>query len=206
MAPAPSTRREFLAASAQLLGGGWAVLRLPLLGSLAACARDAARNAEAFTTLTAAEGATVRAVAARILPSGEGLPGAEEAGAAWFMDRVLGEHLPTLLQPVRSGAADLDRRAGEGGFASLPPERQDALLREIEQTPFFGLVRTLTLAGVFSHPSYGGNREDAGPRLLGIEPHAGAHQPPFGWYDAQLSRAGATSDSTAAAGKAGGAA
>jgi hypothetical protein len=206
MAPAPSTRREFLAASAQLLGGGFAVLCLPLIASLAACARDAAANGEPFTTLTGAEGATLRAVAARILPSGDDLPGAEEAGAVWFMDRVLGEHLPHLLQPVRSGAADLERRAGESGFASLPPERQDALLREIEATPFFGVARTLTLAGVLSHPSYGGNREDVGPRLLGIDPHAGPNQPPFGWYDAQLSRAGAASDSPAAAGIPGGAA
>jgi gluconate 2-dehydrogenase gamma chain len=199
MFPAPSTRREFLAASAQLLGGGWAALNLPLLASLAGCARDAAVNGEPFTTLTDAEAATLRAVAARILPSGDGLPGAEEAGAVWFMDRVLGEHLPALLPPVQAGVQELEGRAGAGGFASLEPERQDALLKEIEGAPFFGIARTLTLAGVFADPRYGGGREEAGSKLVGIEPHSGAHQAPFGWYDAEYARTGAATTAPAAA-------
>jgi hypothetical protein len=184
MSPA-STRREFLTASAQLLGGGWASLHLPLLASLAGCSREAASRGEPFTTLAAAEAAVLRAVAGRILPSGDDLPGAEEAGAVWFMDLVLGKHLPALLPLVRSGVEDLERRAGGGGFASLPPERQDALLREVEQTPFFGVARTLTLAGVFADARYGGNRGDSGTRLLQLEPHSAGHAPPFGWYDAQ---------------------
>jgi gluconate 2-dehydrogenase gamma chain len=173
-----------------LLGSGWAVLRLPMVAGLAACSREAAARGEAFGTLGAAEAATLRAVAARILPSGDGLPGAEEAGAVWFMDRVLGEHLPELLAPVRAGVEDLDRRAGTGGFASVSAERQDALLTQVEATPFFSLIRTLTLAGVLGDPRYGGNRDGAGERLLQIEGH-GPHLPPFGWYDARYADAAA---------------
>jgi hypothetical protein len=163
------------------------------------------RGPKPFRTLTAAEGAVLRAVAARILPSGDDLPGAEEAGAVWFMDLVLGEHLPALLPPVRSGVEDLERRAGASGFASLQPERQDALLREVEQTPFFGLARTLTLAGVFADARYGGNRGDSGTRLLQIEPHSAGHAPPFGWYDAQYAADRGGADESVSTGNAEGA-
>jgi hypothetical protein len=40
----------------------------------------------------------------------------------------------------------------------------------------------LTLFGMFSTPSYGGNRDGAGWKLLGFE-DMHAFQPPFGYYD-----------------------
>jgi hypothetical protein len=46
----------------------------------------------------------------------------------------------------------------------------------------------LVVMGVFSDPSWGGGRGDVGHTLLQIE-HAAAYQPPFGWYDAQHTRA-----------------
>jgi hypothetical protein len=45
------------------------------------------------------------------------------------------------------------------------------------------------VAGVFSDPSYGGNRDHAGFTLIGME-HAAAYQPPFGWYDAEYAKGG----------------
>jgi hypothetical protein len=52
----------------------------------------------------------------------------------------------------------------------------------MDQTPFFELMRTLTLLGMFSSPKYAGNFERTGWTLLGFEDQ---HQfsPPFGYYD-----------------------
>jgi hypothetical protein len=48
--------------------------------------------------------------------------------------------------------------------------------------PIFALLRYLVAAGMFSDPSYGGNRDRAGWALLGFEDRF-AWQPPFGFYD-----------------------
>lgn len=188
--PSPSSRREFLAASSRLLGSGWLALHASSVLGLAACARDAARTGEPFATLSAAEGATLRALAARIIPSDDGTPGAEEAGAAWFADRMLGSHLADMLGAIRDGLADLDTRAvGRHGaaFASLDAAQQDALVGDVAASEFFEAARMLVVLGTFSVPGLGGNRDGVGYTLLGVEHHA-AYSPPFGWYDAEHAR------------------
>lgn len=130
----------------------------------------------------------MRALAARILPSDE-TPGAEEAGAVYFADLALAGPFAGMLGSVRPGLADLDRRAADRGaarFADLSPEVQDEVIRAVENTPFFGNARLLTVAGTLADPSHGGNRDGAGDRILGI-PHAPVWQPPFGYYDAEYS-------------------
>lgn len=182
-----ASRRDFLSTSARALGGGWITANLPLLASLAACARDAAERGEPFTTLTDSEAAAMRAFAALILPSDGDLPGAEEAGAVYFVDRALAGPFAGMLPPIRAGLADLDRRARDDGavsFAALPEARQTAHVREIESGPFFFPARMLVVIGVFADPAHGGNREGAGWRILDVD-HAGAYQPPFGYYDAE---------------------
>ncbi len=186
--PDHTSRREFLVAST-LAGSGWLAFGGSLLGALAACAREDAATGAALTTLTAPEGRTLRAFAARILPSDDGTPGAEEAGAIHFIDRALGSYFTPMRELIGAGAADLDTRAATAtppaaSFADLSTDAQDALMRDVEQEPWFGAARFLVLAGVFSDPSYGGNRDNVGDRLLGIE-RAPSYQPPFGYYDAQ---------------------
>jgi gluconate 2-dehydrogenase gamma chain len=146
-----------------------------------------------FTALTVAEVRTTRAFASRILPSGDGLPGAEEAGAVYFIDRALGGgFVKGMLPTFRKGLADLDRRArsrgaGDQGFAALPEAGQDAVLREVEKSEFFGGSRFLVVAAVFSDPSYGGNRDGAGWKVLDMAQQP-MFQPPFGYYDAEEAR------------------
>jgi gluconate 2-dehydrogenase gamma chain len=184
------TRREFMASAAGMLGGGWLWLNLPAIATISACARDAAQRDEAFSTLNRAEGRAMRAFASRILPSEPGSPGAEEAGAAWFTDAVLGGPLQDMAEPVRAGLADLDERArAEHGtvFAELGAAQQDAIIGAVDATPFFALGRMLVVMGTFSDPAWGGNRDHVGFTLLGIE-HAPAYTPPFGWYDAEHAR------------------
>jgi gluconate 2-dehydrogenase gamma chain len=186
MTSSPATRREFLAQ----LGAAGMLLQSPLLLSLASCARDAVSRGEPLMTLTDAEGRAFAALAARIIPSGDG-PGATEAGAVYFADRALAGPLAGMLEPLRNGLADLDARArsarGEA-FADLAADDQDVLIREVQQAePFFAMAHFLTVAGVFADPSYGGNRGDVGPALLGVE-HAPVYAPPFGFYDAEYAR------------------
>jgi hypothetical protein len=195
------TRREFVSSTAALFGSGWLWLQLPTIATLSACARDAARREEPFRNLSAEGGRTMRAFAARIIPSGDGIPGAEEAGAAWFVDGALGtETFGPVSGLLAGGLADLDTRAMTAhslAFADASAEQQDALMREVEDSQFFFVARLLTLAGTFADPSHGGNRDHAGFTLLQIE-HAPAYQPPFGWYDEQHARTAAAGNGGAA--------
>lgn len=176
-----------------MLGGGWIALHLPLLGALAACARDAADRHESFTTLTPEQARTMAAFAAQVLPSDDQLPGATEAGAVYFVDAALDKHFTGMRDPVRAGLDDLDARARSRGagitsFAELDPSAQVAVMREVEETPFFFMARMLTVMGTIADPSYGGNRDHAGERILAME-HRPAWAPPFGWYDEEDARA-----------------
>lgn len=194
MDPTTTSRRSFLISSSAAVGGAWLALNAGVIGSLAACARDAARRAEPLTTLTPEEGAAMRAFAARIIPAGDGLPGAEEAGAVYFVDRALGSFFADMLPPVRALLAELDeeartRDAAASGFGDLDPPVQDELIRGREETPGFFLGRLLVVAGVFSDPVHGGNRDHAGARILGID-HRPVYAPPFGHYDGDAVLAG----------------
>jgi hypothetical protein len=55
-------------------------------------------------------------------------------------------------------------------------------LRTVDRTPFFDQARLLTLCGMFSSPSYGGNRDGLGWKLIGFEDRH-VFEPPFGYYD-----------------------
>jgi gluconate 2-dehydrogenase gamma chain len=182
-------RREFLATAASALGGGWLLATLPALASLAACARDAAVRGEPLTTLTDSEGAAMTAFAANILPTDD-LPGATEAGAVYFVDAALAGPFAGMLPLIRPGLADLDTRASAAGadsFAALPADKQIAVMKEIEQTPFFFNARMLTMMGVLADPKYGGNRDGVGTELLRRDA-MGPWPPPFGYYDAEATR------------------
>ena len=133
-----------------------------------------------YVTLTPEEAATLEAVVARLIPTDANGPGALEAGAARYIDGALGSALAAQRPAYAAGLAALDAyaRATTGAaFAALAPERQDAVLTDLEQnratgfTPssaaFFDLVLGHTLEGTFSDPSYGGNRDFIGWELLG---------------------------------------
>jgi len=182
------TRRAFVADVARAASGSWLAAQLPLVAALAACAREDARTGAPFARLTPVEGSAMRAFAACILPATPGVPGADEAGAAYFVDRALGTpFFADALAEMRGGLADLDARAtrmgARRGFASLPDAPQVALLRAIEHEPFFATARTLVVIGTLADPRHGGNRGQAGWQLVGIE-HRPSFAAPFGWYDA----------------------
>jgi hypothetical protein len=176
-----SSRRAFLAQ----LGGTWMAAYLPLVLSLGERARTAAANRDPFTTLTPGEARTLEAVAAQILPSDQ-LPGAREAGVAYFADAALATFFADQLSGLRTGLAELNHQAegvGAADFATLDDTRQQALVTQIEPTPLFQGIWMLTVLGTFAEPSYGGNRDGAAGKLLGIA-RAPSYRPPFGYYDA----------------------
>ena len=162
-APASRPRRDILAGSTRALAGVWLTATLPWATLLAGRAREDARRGAPFRMLTPAEGAALRAFATRIFPSDE-RPGAEEAGAAWFVDRALGTpQMGDDLPVVRAGLDDLHRRArlrGAAGFHTLDDAGQLAIMREIERDEFFRRTRTLVLLGVFADPVHRGGGRD----------------------------------------------
>jgi gluconate 2-dehydrogenase gamma chain len=183
------SRREFLTSSASIASVGWLTLNASALAALSACAREAAQQNAPFTTLTADEGRTLSAFAAQILPSGDGLPGAEELGCVHFMDHALGSYFAGQRELFADGVKDLDARARTASppaasFAELTSAQQIEIMKTIEAEPFFGAARSATLMGAFADPSHGGNRDGAGFRMLKIEHHP-THTPPFGFYDAE---------------------
>ena len=142
----------------------------------------------------------MQAFAARIIPSDDGQPGAAEAGAAWFADGALGGPMSSARELITTGLADLDARATAAhgaAFADASADDQDAIMRAVEDTQFFFVARLLTVAGTFSDPSHGGNRDHVGFTVLQME-HAPAFRPPFGWYDEEYARENAAADGGAA--------
>jgi gluconate 2-dehydrogenase gamma chain len=183
------TRRAFFAA-AGAAGVAWLLADPELMQAALVHARQAAASPPPyrFAALTAAEAAGLEAVAMRILPTDE-TPGAKEAGVIHFIDKALATFAADRKRVMVAGLEDLNSRArtkwpGTTSFASLPPVRQDELLKAIERTEFFEDMRFGTVVGMFANPSYGGNRNQVGWKLLGFQAH-GLYQPPFGYYDAE---------------------
>jgi gluconate 2-dehydrogenase gamma chain len=179
-------RRLFLARAGAAIGGSRIAMSLPAILATSAVACRARDEGSPFKVLTASEAAEFEAMAAQIIPSDDS-PGATEAGVIYFMDAALADVGTDALEPMREGLTELQAEIrstyGEESFARLDRARQIAVLQEIEDTPFFGSVRFLTLAGMFSHPSYGGNRDEIGWKLIGFDGQRPS-PPPFGHYDA----------------------
>jgi gluconate 2-dehydrogenase gamma chain len=183
MLDAALSRRGFLKGAGALgLGALWpAVLAA---AQDAAAARDAGAELE---TLGAEDAADLAAIAAQILPSDPALPGANEAGVVYFMDSALRTFLAGSKAAVEAGLDALNAKAAAlqpgARFAALPGDEQAKLLKAEENSAFFGLVRFMTIAGMFALPVYGGNRDYKGWKVLGFE-HRHVWTPPFGHYDA----------------------
>lgn len=189
----PPSRRAFLRVTGTA-GAAWLLADAAhVREALAWAVTERARQEPRFLALSRSLAADVEAVTMRILPS-DGTPGAKEAGVIHFIDRALTTFAAGEKPMLEAGAADLNQRTaarwpGTTSFAALSPERQDELLREIEQTPFFQFTRFLTLVGMFADPAWGGNRDHVGWTLIGQD-HQPYYQPPFGWYDAPLNGRG----------------
>jgi gluconate 2-dehydrogenase gamma chain len=144
-----------------------------------------------FQTLNAAMATEIDAITSQIIPSTD-TPGAHEAGVIYFIDRALSAFDADLREAYRTGIADVQQKRKEmfpssASIAALSSEQQIELIHAIEATDFFELLRTHTLYGFLGNPSYGGNRDHIGWKLIGFDDRM-AYQPPFGYYDAEENR------------------
>ena len=162
-----------------------------LIGSLSvafwADVAEAQQKAK-LTVLDPAAASEIEAIAAQILPSDDG-PGAREAGVIYFIDRALATFDSDQREAYCKGMAEFQQARermfpGSTSIAALHPEQQIALLRSLETTAFFDLLRTHTVLGFLGNPSNGGNRGRAGWKHIGFE-HRMAWAPPFGYYDGE---------------------
>ncbi len=186
----PTSRRAFLAA-AGAAGMTWLLSDLGAVDEALAHAGHAASQSPParFENLSPADAADIEALMGRIIPSDDG-PGAREAGAIYFLDKALGTFMAPQREQITSGVADIRKQAaakwpGTTSIAALTPARQDQLLKDLEKGPMFGQLRFLTIVGTFANPSWGGNRDMVGWKLLGHEMRP-MFQPPFGFYDAEV--------------------
>ncbi len=151
--------------------------------------RAAAASTNTFEYFDAPAARDVAAIAGRIIPSDDG-PGATEAGAVYFIDRALHTFAADQQAAYRDGLADLKVRCGKAfpgaaSFAVLDSGQQVQLLRSIETTDFFALIRQHTVLAWLGNPQYGGNRGGVGWKYIGFEDR-GYFTPPFGYYDANV--------------------
>ncbi len=161
------TRRAILVALAGL-GGSSLVLPRILSGELPAPAEERPFGPKQREALSAAVDRLI--------------PGAAAAGVPEYMDRWLMERSFRLVRNYCShGARHLDEAAGKRhgtSFGGCTGEQQDAILREFaagdfkagrfDGKVFFRQLMELTLEGYLSDPKYGGNRDRAGWRWIGI--------------------------------------
>jgi gluconate 2-dehydrogenase gamma chain len=181
-------RREFVTSlSAALLAAATACRDAAEPGTMAhGPPADSPEPPRELKVLTADEAIELEAVTARIIPTDDS-PGAKEAGCYWFIDHALNDFARDAQPLVREGLRDLGRAAarahGRGTrFSALTGEQQDALLKAIERSEFFGFTRFATIAGFLALPKYGGNKDYVGWQVVGQD-RGYEFTPPFGWYD-----------------------
>jgi gluconate 2-dehydrogenase gamma chain len=138
---------------------------------------------EFFDASTAVE---IEAIASQILPSYDG-PGAKEAGVAYFIDRALTTFDSEKQGDYRKGLPEIQSVRKQmfpasASIAALSSEQQVQLLRAVENSGFFEILRVHTVLGFLGHPNYGGNRGKVGWKYIGFEDRM-SFQPPFGYYD-----------------------
>ncbi len=153
-------------------------------------AHAAAKTANAaFRYLTPGDAREIEALAAQIIPSDDGTPGAQQAGCIHFIDRALETFDRDQRELYRTGLAAAQTKRAElfpqsHTLAGLDNAQAIALLKAIETSDFFKLLRTHTVMGFLASPDWGGNQGMAGWAHIGLE-HKMAFQPPFGFYDGE---------------------
>jgi gluconate 2-dehydrogenase gamma chain len=160
----------------------------------AACWAEVLRaQNQQFAWFDPASAAEINAIACQIIPDDE-TAGADRAGVIWFIDRALAGYDADKRELYQHGLSQMKSKRleifpGSSSIASLAKDQQIQLLRAMERTEFFQLVRYHTILGFFGHPMYGGNRDRVGWKLVGVE-YSMHYEPPFGYYDAEAAQAG----------------
>lgn len=184
------SRRSFLIRSCASLGSAWIATHLADIAGAQEHAHRAAisQTSIKFEFFTSEQAAETEAIAAQIIPTDD-TPGAREARVIYFIDKALAtfaaDDRPAFVQGLKELEKRSRKRFGKTKrFSELGSEQQTEVLKEIEKSPFFELVRTMTILGMFSNPEYGGNHDQIGWKLLGFQDDF-HFKSPFGFYDAE---------------------
>ncbi len=182
-----TTRRGFLAALAAGTASAWLAAHATELHAAGALAAKSS-SADPWLVLTPDQVTVLDAVTSTLVPTDE-LPGAREAHVVRFFDQSLatfmkdereqlGKMLTSLAEQTASYAPDA------ASFAALSEQDRIAVLEQFEQSDpeNFQWIRMSTFTGMFSNPSYGGNFQKAGWKMIGFEDRF-VWTPPFGYYD-----------------------
>ncbi len=183
------SRRSFLKESVTGLGGVWVAASYPGILAAEEYVREAAESGQppVFAFFTPEQALEVEAMSAQIIPTDE-TPGAREARVVSFIDRALVTFDRERQGDYTQGLAELEAESKrsfphEDRFSDLTFDQQLSVLTDIEETPFFNLVRTHTITGFFASPLHGGNHDKVGWKLVGYDDSL-YHEAPFGYYDA----------------------
>src|SRR5262249_1906902 len=137
-----------------------------------------------YLYFTPEQAAEIEAVCEQILPSDD-TPGAREAGAIFFIDYVVAKYGTEQFGDYRKGYADglnelaaLSKKHGAEKSSALNNEQQIQVLKEIEKSDFFGLVRFHTIFGFLGDPRHKGNVGEVGWKHIGFD-YQPMYDPPF---------------------------
>jgi gluconate 2-dehydrogenase gamma chain len=188
------SRRLFLIRSLTGVSSAWLALRLPEIIAAQEHAHHAALSEAPtkFEFFTPEQAAEVEAMAAQIIPTDD-TPGAREARVIYFIDRALTTFDKDKQQLYVKGLSQLQAKQkkmfkNSAKFSSLNSEQQIKVLKAIEKQAFFETVRVHTIMGFFADPSYGGNYDKVGWKLIGFKDDF-YFKPPFGYYDREYNEA-----------------
>lgn len=181
-------RRAFLLQAGTTAGAAWLSANWPAILVAAEHAHKAVQASPPakLEVLTPEQAREFEAIAAQIIPADD-TPGAREAGAVYFLDKALQTFAKSQKEPLSAALAQVQTETKElfGGverFSTASEDQQVAVLKAIEKTPSFGLLRFHTVAGYLADPVRGGNRGEVGWKALGFD-SSHVYQPPFGYYD-----------------------
>ncbi|MGO9519269.1 MAG: gluconate 2-dehydrogenase subunit 3 family protein [Candidatus Korobacteraceae bacterium] len=183
------TRRVFLGQAGASLGLLWLSALTPdLLAQAHAHAQEAGKSGtKAYRFFTPQQAAEFDAFSTQIIPTDD-TPGAREANVVHFTDYVLSSIDTDQQAQVKDALKALNDQVAKAvpgaiSFAALSSPQQIEVMKAMEKTEAFGVLRGFTLTGFFSDPSMGGNKDNAGWKLIGFEDQF-LYKPPFGYYDA----------------------
>lgn len=136
---------------------------------------------QSLPKLTSQQFSVLKAAVSRIIPADD-YPCGWDAGVGDFFALLLARE-PRFAPAYQTGLDALDaeaQAAAQTPFAALPPDRQDALLRDVEagrvradwpQDPaaFFHLLVEQTMEGFYADPGNGGNKNSIAWDMIGYQ-------------------------------------
>jgi gluconate 2-dehydrogenase gamma chain len=185
-------RLTFLGGGVVLLGGACDEPKSKAPEPAKASGPQQAALTTSHLTFTNEEFAIVTALCDRVLPKDED-PGAVEANVPEYIDQALQQQqLRKMKDDFLGGVAAIDRRCQrmhKVGFVKATPAQQDDVITVFKESPpdtgefkWYEILIALNLEGYLGDPSYGGNKDKVGWKVMGFDivgHEAGGMEPGF---------------------------